>query len=78
MQLLQRYSKLPVFFQIPGKIVVYSQPWFGDYGSQSPYRGSGAVEAAKYGAVATLIRSATQFSIDSPHTGILVSHIIYL
>lgn len=58
--------------QIPGKIVVYSQPWFGSYGLQNQYRGSGASEAAKYGAVAALIRSATPFSIDSPHTGILV------
>nr|XP_047924621.1 carboxypeptidase Q isoform X3 [Anser cygnoides] len=51
-----------------GKIVVYNQP-FVSYGETVRYRSQGAVEAAKVGAVASLIRSIASFSIDSPHTG---------
>ncbi|XP_046350835.2 carboxypeptidase Q-like [Haliotis rufescens] len=51
-----------------GKIVVYNEDWVG-YGDTVQYRSLGAVEAAKVGAVASLIRSVTPFSIDSPHTG---------
>uniref|UniRef100_G1NHR0 Carboxypeptidase Q n=1 Tax=Meleagris gallopavo TaxID=9103 RepID=G1NHR0_MELGA len=51
-----------------GKIVVYNQP-FITYGETVRYRSLGAVEAAKVGAVASLIRSVASFSIDSPHTG---------
>ncbi|XP_043852211.1 carboxypeptidase Q [Dromiciops gliroides] len=52
-----------------GKIVVYNQPYKG-YGETVQYRVQGAVEAAKVGAVASLIRSVASFSIYSPHTGI--------
>ncbi|XP_074125010.1 carboxypeptidase Q isoform X1 [Sminthopsis crassicaudata] len=52
-----------------GKIVVYNQP-YKDYGETAQYRVQGAVEAAKVGAVASLIRSVASFSIYSPHTGI--------
>lgn len=51
-----------------GKIVVYNQP-YTDYGKTVQYRERGAVEAAKVGAVASLIRSVASFSIYSPHTG---------
>ncbi|XP_008546362.1 carboxypeptidase Q [Microplitis demolitor] len=56
--------------EVPGKIVVYNQK-FISYGKSVIYRGRGAVEAAKLGAVATLIRSVTPFSIYSPHTGMM-------
>ncbi|XP_066572073.1 carboxypeptidase Q [Amia ocellicauda] len=51
-----------------GKIVVYNQ-LFVSYGETVQYRAFGASEAAKLGAVASLIRSITPFSINSPHTG---------
>eukprot|EP01104_Vermistella_antarctica_P003255 TRINITY_DN1341_c0_g1_i2.p1 TRINITY_DN1341_c0_g1~~TRINITY_DN1341_c0_g1_i2.p1 ORF type:complete len:539 (+),score=129.24 TRINITY_DN1341_c0_g1_i2:1-1617(+) len=61
---------------VNGKIVVYNQQcdWEADpigcYGPSVAYRSGGATEAAKMGAVASLIRSVTSFSIYSPHTGI--------
>ncbi|CAO2602567.1 Carboxypeptidase Q [Lemmus lemmus] len=45
-----------------GKIVVYNQP-YTSYGITVQYRTQGAVEAAKVGAVASLIRSVAPFSI---------------
>ncbi|GAB6023193.1 hypothetical protein CHUAL_008015 [Chamberlinius hualienensis] len=53
--------------QVAGKIVVYNEPWRG-YGGTVAYR-DGANQAARYGALATLTRSVTPFSIYSPHTG---------
>ncbi|MBZ3878197.1 Carboxypeptidase Q [Sciurus carolinensis] len=52
-----------------GKIVVYNQPYIS-YAMTVQYRIRGAVEAAKVGALASLIRSVASFSIYSPHTGI--------
>ncbi|XP_077296891.1 carboxypeptidase Q-like [Arctopsyche grandis] len=56
--------------EISGKIVVYNQP-FNSYGESSQYRLTGAIEAAKLGAVGSLISSVTNFSIATPHTGIV-------
>lgn len=54
--------------QAKGKIVLYDVP-FTTYGETVQYRVSGAVEAAKVGAVASLIRSVGPFSMKTPHTG---------
>ncbi|XP_038601018.1 carboxypeptidase Q isoform X1 [Tachyglossus aculeatus] len=51
-----------------GKIVAYNQPYIS-YSESVQYRSRGAVEAAKVGAVASLIRSIASSSIYSPHTG---------
>lgn len=45
-----------------GKIVVYNQPYV-NYSKTVQYRVQGSVEAAKVGAVASLIRSVASFSI---------------
>jgi carboxypeptidase Q len=54
---------------ISGKIVVYNVPWQGSYSETVVYRSLGAVNASQKGAVAALVRSVTEFSIASPHTG---------
>ena len=51
-----------------GKIVVYAVEWEG-YTATQAYRSYGATVAAKFGAVASMMRSAGPFSINSPHTG---------
>ncbi len=51
-----------------GKIVLFDTP-FTTYGATVQYRVRGAVEAAKVGAVAALIRTVASNSIRSPHTG---------
>ena len=51
-----------------GKIVLFDVP-FTSYGETVQYRSGGAVAAAKAGAVASLIRSVTPFSMNTPHTG---------
>lgn len=61
---------------IKGKIVFYDVR-FDDrkiiqgaaYGESVKYRSSGASRAAKYGAVAAVVRSMTSLRNDSPHTG---------
>jgi carboxypeptidase Q len=56
--------------KVRGKIVVYNAP-FTNYGATVQYRGFGASRAARYGAVAALVRSITPVSLQSPHTGAL-------
>ncbi|UCG85819.1 MAG: M20/M25/M40 family metallo-hydrolase [Gemmatimonadota bacterium] len=51
-----------------GRIVLFNAPWDG-YGPTVQYRGRGAIAAAQVGAVASLIRSVTPFSMNTPHTG---------
>lgn len=54
--------------RIKGKMVVYDMPWKG-YSQTGAYRRTGASRAAKYGAVAVLVRSLTGLSLNTPHTG---------
>ena len=54
--------------RVRGKIVVYNAP-FTNYGATVQYRVNGASRAARYGAVAALVRSITPTSLQTPHTG---------
>jgi carboxypeptidase Q len=61
---------------VKGAIVLYDvamPKWSEDkgsgYGQTVEYRGRGASRAAKYGAVAALVRSVTAHSLRTPHTG---------
>jgi Peptidase family M28 len=53
-----------------GRIVVFATQWEG-YGKTVQYRGHGAKEAARHGAVACLVRSVTNNSLDTTHTGVM-------
>ena len=62
--------------EVPGKIVFYNYKFnplfvktFYSYSDAVKYRGQGASRAAKYGAVAALIRSMTHAADNNPHTG---------
>jgi Zn-dependent M28 family amino/carboxypeptidase len=60
--------------KVEGRIVVFASEWgggrpFEGYGRTVAYRSDGAAAAARLGAVAALVRSATGRSIASPHTG---------
>lgn len=62
--------------EVKGKIVFYNYPFNktllrGAYGDAVRYRGNGASMAAKYGAVAVIVRSVTGAYDDFPHTGSL-------
>ena len=54
--------------QVRGKIVVYNAA-FTNYGATVQYRQNGASRAARWGAVAALVRSVTPVSLQTPHTG---------
>lgn len=63
----EEFDKLEVN-QVRGKFVLFVPTWEG-YGKASSYRSQSASIASRKGAAAALIRSATQFSIGSVHTG---------
>lgn len=54
-----------------GKIVLFDVP-FTTYGETVRYRTSGAVAAARVGAVASMIRSVASYSMRTPHTGQMI------
>jgi len=54
--------------QAAGKIVLFDVP-FTNYGQTVAYRGRGAIEASRVGAVAVLIRAVGPFGMRTPHTG---------
>lgn len=60
---LQRKAKL-----VDGNIVLFNVP-FTSYGETVSYRVTGAVAAARCGAVAAIIRSVGPASLSTPHTG---------
>jgi carboxypeptidase Q len=62
--------------EIKGKIVFYNYKFnnklvktFQAYGDASRYRGQGPSRAAKYGALAVLVRSMSHAADNNPHTG---------
>jgi len=57
--------------RVRGKVVVYNAP-FTNYGATVRYRTAGPSRAARYGAVAVLVRSITPISLQTPHTGATV------
>ena len=65
--------------KVKGKIVFYNRPMdrkqistFAAYGGAGDQRRAGASRAAKYGALAVLVRSLSTELDDRPHTGALV------
>jgi carboxypeptidase Q len=62
--------------EVKGKVVFYNYPFnprlvrtFQAYADAVVYRAQGASRAAKYGAVAVLVRSMTESVDNAPHTG---------
>ncbi|XP_047519688.1 carboxypeptidase Q-like isoform X2 [Pieris napi] len=63
----EEFDDAPIEY-VEGKIVLFNAI-YTTYGETSSYRTQGAARAAEKGAVASLVRSITPFSINSPHTG---------
>ena len=59
--------------KVKGKIVLYNVP-FTTYGETVQYRYDGPNYAAKYGAIASLIRSVGTAPMNTPHTGTMGSY----
>jgi len=64
--------------KISGKIIFFNHPadpsfymTFNAYGGAVQFRARGAVQAARYGAIAVVVRSGTLAHDDFPHTGIM-------
>lgn len=64
--------------KVKGKIVFFNRPFdnslvntFEGYGKAVDQRTRGAIEAARYGAVASVIRSVTSAKDNVPHTGVV-------
>jgi carboxypeptidase Q len=64
--------------EIEGKIVFFDHPadptyyyTFNAYGGVAKFRVFGAVQAARFGALAVIVRSATLSHDDYPHTGVM-------
>lgn len=65
--------------EIKGKIVFYNYKFnplfvktFTSYADAVKYRGQGPSRAAKYGALAALVRSMTHSADNNPHTGVMI------
>ena len=56
--------------EVKDKLVLYNAA-FTNYGETVQYRYKGAQAAAKYGAIASLIRSVGPWSMNTPHTGVM-------
>ncbi len=77
---IHSFDELEQFQQaVKGKIVFFNIPMdrteanpFAAYGRAVPYRTNGASAAARYGAVAVLVRSLTFRLDDFPHTGLMI------
>jgi len=54
--------------EVPGRIVLFDVP-FTSYGQTVGFRANGAVNAARHGAVAALVRSVGPIGLRTPHTG---------
>lgn len=62
--------------EVKGKVVLYNYPFnkklvrtFQAYGDASKYRREGPTRAARYGAVAAIVRSMSHSTDNHPHTG---------